>query len=137
MQKGIPNHMCDICGKLFVHSTSFEAHMKYHNNERKISCPHCPQTFVISSHLYRHLQKHVSQFNIQTLIASIEVKKFCSFFIRKKINHMLAPFVAVVLVIWLIKMVEYFLIEFYPIFEFNESCILFSSRETACRWWYS
>lgn len=126
--------MCDICGKLFVHSTSFEAHMKYHNNERKISCPHCPQTFVISSHLYRHLQKHVNQFNVQTLITSFEVKFFYPFFTRKKINHMLVRFVAVVLVIWLIKMVQYILIESYPFFEFNENYLLFSSRETACRW---
>lgn len=59
-QQGLRNHICDICGKDFLHFTSFECHMKYHNNERNIACPHCPMKFVMSSHLYRHLQTHVN-----------------------------------------------------------------------------
>lgn len=64
--QGEPTFICYICGKKFIHETSFTAHMKCHANLREYSCPHCPMKFNLDVNLRTHLQTHV---NIRTIIA--------------------------------------------------------------------
>ncbi|XP_055308913.1 gastrula zinc finger protein xFG20-1-like isoform X2 [Sitodiplosis mosellana] len=55
---GTPNHICHICGKEFIHNTSFDAHMKFHDNSRLFSCQQCPMKFNIATNLKNHMQTH-------------------------------------------------------------------------------
>lgn len=53
--------VCEQCGKTFFHYSSFQAHIKVHNDERAFSCKLCPKTFRSQSHLNRHTKTHTKQ----------------------------------------------------------------------------
>lgn len=53
------NIICDRCGKVFIHQTSFEGHMKAHDDIRPSKCSLCDKQFRSISHLNRHKKSHV------------------------------------------------------------------------------
>lgn len=75
--------------------------MKYHLNIRTITCPqpHCDKRFITTSHLYRHLQSHVSSFQIRKLskyqFVTLFNKFINSFAARQKKNRIRVAYVAI------------------------------------------
>lgn len=53
------NIICERCGKVFVHYTSFEGHMRAHDDIRTSKCSICDRNFRSISHLNRHKKSHV------------------------------------------------------------------------------
>lgn len=53
--------VCEQCGKNFFHSSSFQAHIKVHNDERSYMCSICMKSFRSQSHLNRHVKTHTKQ----------------------------------------------------------------------------
>lgn len=52
---------CDVCGKRFVHTASFNMHKKIHVDERSKKCTVCGSEFRSSSHITRHMRTHTGE----------------------------------------------------------------------------
>ncbi|XP_075226012.1 uncharacterized protein LOC142327074 isoform X2 [Lycorma delicatula] len=49
---------CDLCGKGFMYSNNFKAHMMRHEGQRNAKCNLCDKTFVTNNALFRHQRRH-------------------------------------------------------------------------------
>lgn len=54
----IPEHQCEVCGKVFIEKTYLRNHMVSHNKERQYKCHVCGQDFHRQASLKRHTQGH-------------------------------------------------------------------------------
>lgn len=52
---------CEVCGKRFIHYSSFHMHQMIHTNEKKKKCNICGQEFRSNSHITRHLRTHTGE----------------------------------------------------------------------------
>ena len=50
-------NLCKICG-VTVSYTNFARHMQSHNEEAKVKCDICDQSFKTSNSLYQHMKVH-------------------------------------------------------------------------------
>ena len=50
-------NLCKVCG-VTVSYTNFARHMQSHNEEAKVKCDICNQSFKISNSLYQHIKVH-------------------------------------------------------------------------------
>lgn len=49
---------CDVCGKRFIHYSSFHMHQMIHTNQRNKKCNICGSEFRSNSHMNRHMRTH-------------------------------------------------------------------------------
>lgn len=60
MAQHFPNHICDLCGKLYVSKLRLDAHIKMTHDEEKVSCQICHKVLKKYS-LLRHIRSHTGE----------------------------------------------------------------------------
>ncbi|PNF29188.1 hypothetical protein B7P43_G10780, partial [Cryptotermes secundus] len=83
-------HKCLMCGKEFLYSTNFKAHLLRHAGQRNNKCGECGKTFVTRNALFRHRRSHTGDKPFQCDICG---KKFadCSNRKRHTLRHLQQP----------------------------------------------
>ncbi|XP_055838088.1 zinc finger protein 391-like [Episyrphus balteatus] len=61
VHKGIKNHKCTGCNKIFANKSNLVCHMRIHTGEKPYQCKDCPSSFNQSSALVRHSKKHLKK----------------------------------------------------------------------------
>lgn len=51
-------YICDVCGKIFNHSSNLASHRRTHLKERSWCCEQCPKRFKTSTILKKHVTVH-------------------------------------------------------------------------------
>ena len=64
----MPTYQCSTCLKRLKSRVTYRRHLKTHDNNLTISCPHCPQMFRFESYKNRH----VYRVHIKSQVASIK-----------------------------------------------------------------
>ena len=54
----IPTHLCNYCGRKFLHLSQLNAHSKLHDKQLKCGHPGCRMVFRYQSELRNHMQTH-------------------------------------------------------------------------------
>lgn len=50
--------MCTACERVFSHQQTVRIHYRIHTNEKPYECPSCPERFIRSDYLERHMKIH-------------------------------------------------------------------------------
>lgn len=61
VHKGIKNHKCTGCNKIFANKSNLVTHMRIHTGEKPYQCKDCPSSFNQSSALVRHSKRHLKK----------------------------------------------------------------------------
>lgn len=54
-------YQCDLCGKRFIHHTSFKIHSLSHTGQKSYKCDICSLALLSVSHLKRHMRVHTGE----------------------------------------------------------------------------
>merc|ERR1719354_544700 len=54
-------YKCDICTKIFKHTSHLVNHMRTHTDERPFECDLCDMSFKMKTHLDRHRRVHTGE----------------------------------------------------------------------------
>jgi hypothetical protein len=54
-------HVCPLCKKTFVHSSSLSSHLRLHRGDKPHSCEYCGKTFLQRGDRDDHVRKHTGE----------------------------------------------------------------------------
>lgn len=83
--KGQKVYECELCGKTFVHCSSYTRHLTSHSGERKFECPTCGKKFLQKTHYTKHLKIHTGFREFKCRICGREFHE--SYYFRKHMKE--------------------------------------------------